>query len=204
MLCNSLVQGDTPYCHNAWQNVTASKDWPNQAVYMQGILGTLASPTTCLNTSYARDTAAWLDSEMTNVSLTGNFMWTWLVFQVQYYDTPRKPGTRIEAPDTLGRKCWAMAFLQQDWTAKNQSLMLRLSVHGLSVAALAKAYERAIPLTMQLCQKVICNCFLNTTYDPSHSGHCKLDVDKFHYLGFDREAIHPGRPSLKYPWHEHC
>ena len=30
-------------------------------------------------------------------------------------DAPRKPGTRIESPDTLGRKCWAFAYLRQLW-----------------------------------------------------------------------------------------
>jgi hypothetical protein len=204
MLCNSLVQGWTPYCQDDWQNVTASKDWPNQAVYMQNILTTLASPSTCLNTSYAGETTTWLDGQMANLTTTGNFMWTWQVFQVQYYDTPRKPGTRIEAPDTLGRKCWAMAFLAQEWPAVHKPLTARLARSGLNITVLAAAYEEAIPLTMQLCQKVICNCFLNTTYDPSHSGRCKLDVDKFHFAGFDREAIHPGRPSVKYGWHEHC
>ena len=35
--------------------------------------------------------------------------YTWTVFQVQYYDMPRRPDVRIESADTLGRKCWAFA-----------------------------------------------------------------------------------------------
>ena len=63
-----------------------------------------------LNTTFARETISWLNNEMSSQSTGGNWMNTlmWMVFQVQYYDMPRKPGTRIESPDTLG-KCWAFA-----------------------------------------------------------------------------------------------
>ena len=39
------------------------------------------------------------------------------ICQVQYYDMPRAPGARVESPATLGRKCWAFAFLAQVITA---------------------------------------------------------------------------------------
>lgn len=204
MLCFSLAQQDTAYCHDDWENITAATDWPNQAVYMQRILTTLAVPSTCLHTPYAKGTVAWLDVEMTNLSFTGNFAWTWLVFQVQYYDMPRQPGTRIEAPDTLGRKCWAMAYLAEQWATFKELLLQRIAQAGLSLGRFATMYERAMPLTSTLCQDVICNCFVNASFDPTRSGHCRGAVDRFHYLGFDREAIHPGREPVQYTWHEHC
>jgi hypothetical protein len=203
LICNSLVQGFTPFCQNDWENVTASKDWPGQAIYMRNLLTTLASPTTCLNTSYAGDTARWLNESMANSSESGNFMWTWLVFQVQYYDMPRKPGDRIEAPDTLGRKCWAMAYLTQQWATFSNALLQNLAAAGLDITGFTSAYKNAMPLTIDICQKVICNCFKNASYDPSRSGNCKVDLDKFHYLGFDREGTSHGG-DVKYNWHEHC
>ena len=61
---------------------------------MHALLHTLASNSTCLNTSYARASAVWVDDAMTSLSYAGNFMWTWLVFQVDYYAMPRKSGSR--------------------------------------------------------------------------------------------------------------
>ena len=53
----------------------------------------------------AQETLAWLDANQTTASGDpSSFGWTWSIFQVQYYDMPRKSGVRIEAPDTLGRK----------------------------------------------------------------------------------------------------
>jgi hypothetical protein len=206
LVCRSLVQGYTPWCQDDWQNVTAAGDWPNQAVYMHDLLELLADERTCLNTTYARATVSWLNSSsMANATVSGNFMWTYSVFQVQYYDMPRAPGTRIEAPDTLGRKCWAMAYLAQTWAALGPRLEDRTASAGLSIAGWATEYQRASPLTMALCQKVVCNCFVNASYDPTRSGGCRLKVDAFHYLGFDREAAHWGRPhDIQYAWHEHC
>ena len=203
IVCKSLVGGITPFCKEDTNNETASQDWPSQAVYMMDVLNTLASPATCLNTSYARDTADWLNTSISDPTISGNFMWTWLVFQVQYYDMPRKPGDRIEAPDTLGRKCWAMAYLTQKWPAVAKPLESRMEEADLSIAGFTEEYNKAMPLTMDLCQKVICNCFKNASYDPSRSGHCKTDLDKYHYLGFDRESTKHGG-DVKYTWHEHC
>ena len=62
IVCSSLTQQDTPWCGAVWDNVTAKEDWPNQAIYMQDLLGLLLSPSTCLNTSYANDTVRWLNS----------------------------------------------------------------------------------------------------------------------------------------------
>ena len=205
LVCSSLVHGYTPWCKDDWQNVTAAGDWPNQAVYMNKLLELLADESTCLNTTYAHATISWLNSSMANPGVTGNFMWTYSVFQVQYYDMPRKPGKRIEAPDTLGRKCWAMAYLAQTWAGLGPRLEDRTASARLSIAAWAAEYQRSKRLTMALCQKVVCNCFVNNSYDPTRSGTCRLKVDAFHYLGFDREAAHPGRPhDIQYGWHEHC
>ena len=74
----------------------ASADWPSQAVYLRQILAALTSANACLNTSFARDTVGWLDTMQTaSAATTGNFFWTWLAFQAQYYDMPRKPGERV-------------------------------------------------------------------------------------------------------------
>ena len=70
---------------------------------------------------------------------------------------PRKPGTRIEAADTLGRKCWAMAYLAQTWQRLSAALMSRLHDNQLSIAPLDSSFNTAIPLTMSLCQDVVCN-----------------------------------------------
>lgn len=183
LVCASLVQPPTEWC-NYTANVTASEDWPNQAVYMQAVLDALLSPTTCLTTPYAADTVAWLAGAQTNVSLPPSFMWTWQVFQVQYYDMPRKPGDRIEAPDTLGRKCWAMAYLRQEWN--ESGLTTALQGAGLDAEPYIQATDAAIPLTMNLCSEVLANCFVNASYDPSRNGTCAGDAALF-YLGFERE-----------------
>lgn len=187
-ICNSLVQEDTNWCGTYWRNATASKDWPSQAVYIHEMIDALSSPTTCLNTTFAHDTVAWLDTYQADPGVSGSIMWTWLVFQVQYYDMPRKPGCRIESPDTLGRKCWAVAYLTQLW--KPKPLLEALTKAGLSLSNFTSAYERAIPLTMDLCEEVMANCFVNATYDPTlRNGTCPNKIDLFRYLGFERENL---------------
>merc|ERR1719468_1297584 len=111
-VCRSGVSSG---CGPETLNVSADKDWPTQAVYMHDVLASIADPDTCLDTAFAQDTLSWLNSSQLNLEDGSSFMNTWDVFQVQYYDMPRLPGTRIEAPDTLGRKCWAMAYLKQTW-----------------------------------------------------------------------------------------
>ena len=199
MLCGSLTQQHTSWCGNLWENTTSkpSCDWPSQAVYMQNILNTLVAPNTCLNTTFARETISWLNNEMSSQSIGGNWMNTWMVFQVQYYDMPRKPGTRIESPDTLGRKCWAFAYLKQFWNPV--ALQHAVATVGLNVSRLSKATANAIPFTMGLCEKVMANCFKNSSFTPSRNGTCPGKIALFHYLGFDRENL-KRHNVVKYPF----
>ncbi len=177
-----------PWCPYP-SNVTAAEDWPNQAVYLNQLLLALASPATCLGTATARATVAWLNGSQADPAVSGAFMNTWVVFQAQYYDMPRHPGDRIEAPDTLGRKCWAFAYLAQMWAAEQAALASALAAAGLSAAAYAGAADAAIPATMGLCEEVMANCFVNASYNPARNGTCPADIFAFHYLGFDRENI---------------
>ena len=182
-ICASLVGPSTPWCLYS-QNITAEQDWPNQAVYVHNLINTIEAPTTCLNTSYASDTISWLETFQSNITLGGSFMQTWVVFQVQYYDMPRKSGDRIEAPDTLGRKCWAFAYLDQLWNASTFTNILDTA--GLSATTFIQDYNNAISETMKLCSQVLANCFINSTYQPSRNGTCPGDADLF-FLGFERE-----------------
>ena len=200
MLCSSLTQGNTSWCGTYREN-GASTDWPSQANYQNQILAGLTSAATCLNTSVARDTVSWLDTMQTaTAATTGDFFWTWLVFQVQYYDMPRKAGDRIEAPDTLGRKCWAFAFLRSKFREANLTRVLR--EHGLQMPRFVANYSSAIPFTMSLCDRVCANCFLNTSYDPAkHNSTCPGKLAEFN-LGFERENLKPqkGRSRIACPW----
>ena len=104
IVCVSFAMGECcgePVPHN----VTAAGDWPNQAIYMDNLLQALVNTeVACLDTAVSRSTVEWLSDTSSATSVWWN---TWMVFQVQYYDMPRKPGARIESPATLGRKCWA-------------------------------------------------------------------------------------------------
>lgn len=165
----------------------ASKDWPSQAVYMKELLDLILDPSTCLDTAYANDTAEWLAGEISDPDVSGSYMWTYLVFQVQYYDMPREEGTRIESPGTLGRKCWAMAYNQQIWDPK--SLEKTLTSNGLNPNTdFIDLWNEAIPLTMNLCYEVEENCFQNKSYDPSTNGTCPVYIEEFH-AGFERENL---------------
>ena len=198
VVCRSLVQSAVPWC-SYFPNTTAEEDWPNQAVYLNSVLLALASPATCLNTSTARDVVAWLSTSQSDPAVSGAFMNTWVVFQAQYYDMPRAAGARIESPDTLGRKCWAFAYLAQMWRAEAPALASALSAAGLSAAAYSQAAGAAIPQTMALCEEVMANCFVNATYDPARNGTCPVDIFSFHYLGFDRENVLRGG-IVSYPF----
>ena len=198
VVCRSLVQSAVPWC-SYFPNTTAQEDWPNQAVYLQDVLIALASPDTCLNTSTARDVVAWLSSSQADPTVSGAFMNTWVVFQSQYYDMPREAGARIESPDTLGRKCWAFAYLAQMWRAVSPALASALSAAGLSAAAYSQAVDAAIPQTMALCEEVMANCFVNASYNPARNGTCPGDIFLFHYLGFDRENVLRGG-VVSYPF----
>ena len=198
-VCSSLVQGVTVWCGTSWKNISAEHDWPNQAVYFQELLNSIASSSTCLNTSYGKDTSLWLNNTQGSSKISGNFMSTWMVFQVQYYDMPRLPGSRIESPDTLGRKCWAFAYLAQFWTVRNEILKRAADV-GVQVLPFVHAYDNAIPFTMDLCDKVMANCFVNASFSPSRNGTCPWKVKEFKYLGFDRENI-KRKGVVNYPFH---
>ena len=198
-VCSSLVGQGVPWCPFP-ANVTAQEDWPNQAVYLNELLSALAAPATCLSTPTARAVVVWLNTSQASPAVSGAFMNTWTVFQAQYYDMPRAPGERIEAPDTLGRKCWAFAYLAQTWAAGAAALASALAAAGLSAGAYADAAAAAIPQTMELCEEVMANCFLNSTYTPARNGSCPTDIFVFRYLGFERENILRNN-IVKYPFY---
>ena len=85
---------------------------------------------------------------------------------------------------TLGRKCWAFAYLQQFWDPVGLNSALGLA--GLEANNFISMYDEAAPLTMHLCWEVMANCFVNASYDPTRNGTCPGDIEEFH-LGFDRE-----------------
>ncbi len=194
-ICDSLAQGQTWWCGNDWQREPkAAKDWPSQVVYLHSLLDTMVgTPPECFNTSYFANTVSWLNYAIMAPNVSGNFGYTWDVFQAQYYDTPRKPGNRIESPDTLGRKCWAFAYLAERWDPGS------FAKFPYSLANFTKIYEASVPFSMQLCEKVQANCFVNASYDPTRNGTCKTKQFEFHYLGFDRENI-KRENIIQYPW----
>ena len=111
---------------------------------------------------------------------------TWFVFQPQYYDMPRVPGTRIESPATLGRKCWAFAYLAEIWDALKAPLLASVAASGSgqNLNSMVSAYESAVAMSMPLCNKVMANCFVNASYDPAaRNGTCNDAVGQF-YVGY--------------------
>lgn len=125
-------------------------------------------------------------------------MWTYMVFQVQYYDMPCNDGDRIESPGTLGRKCWAMAYNKQLWVP--DTLEKTLVDNNLNNNTnFISLYNDAIPLTMNLCYQVEENCFVNATYDSSRNNTCPSDIEEFR-LGFDRENL-KRRSIVDYPFY---
>ena len=122
-------------------------------------------------------------------------MWTWDVFQVQYYDQPRKTGDRIETPATLGRKCWAFAYLSSVWNPL--ALEKALTPANLTAMQFIMAYSKSIQPTMQLCVDVKDACFANCTR-PCPKKHCPTDVLEFK-AGFERENVQRGG-KVHYPW----
>ena len=187
VICVSLEGADA--CQS---NATAESDWPSQAVYMHDMLRAIADPSTCLNTTVAQETVAWLDVTDPSHSV---WWWTWLIFQPEYYEMPRKEGERIESPATLGRKCWAFAYLAQIWIQLKPALERVLPSSGLSLTSFIQAYDGAIPLTMDLCDKVTANCYVNASYDPSRNGTCPRSVREY-VVGFYWENGGGGRGPL--------
>jgi hypothetical protein len=107
--------------------------------------------------------------------------------QVQYYDMPRIPGARIESPATLGRKCWAFAYLAEVWIHLKPALAKAMTrAKGLSLEQMFTAYDNALSTTMGLCDKVLANCFVNQSYDPARNGTC-ADVEAEFFVGYQWE-----------------
>ena len=97
------------------------------------------------------------------------------VFQPQYYDMPRVPGSRIESPATLGRKCWAFAYLAEIWANVKAPLLgsVAASGSGQDLNSMVGAYESAVAMSMPLCDRVMANCFVNASYNPAaRNGTC--------------------------------
>ena len=61
-------------------------------------------------------------------------------------------------------------------------------------------WARAVPLTLGLCERVMANCFVNQSYDPSRNGTCPTKIFEFHDLGFERENLLRGFP-VDYRFH---
>ena len=135
-------------------NLTVEGDWPDQVIYMHDLLLAVAGRDTCLNTSRSSAVIEWLDVIDPKLS---PWWWTWLVFQPQYYEMPRKPGDRIESPATLGRKCWAFAYLRQIWASLKVPITRAVNAAGLSLTLFTSAFEHAVPTTMDLCSRVMAN-----------------------------------------------
>jgi hypothetical protein len=152
---------------------------------MGNLLEALTEPSTCVNTSYAHDLISSLEAMDTTTSPWWN---TWVVFQVEYYDMPRKPSERIESPATLGRKCFAFGYLAQLWPRLRPALLKAAQSAGASLEFFVGAYDRAVPLTMGLCDKVMANCFVNSSYDPARNGTCP-DVEQQFFVGFQVSAL---------------
>ena len=194
-ICSSLSDGS---CSG---NVTAQGDWPNQAIYMHDLLDALVLPDTCLNTTRASEIVAWL-----NVTDTAKSPWwyTWLVFQVQYYDMPHRAGARVETAATLGRKCWAFAYLRQIWAPIRSFLNTTIHRAGLDLQNFIASWDGAVPTTMELCDRQMANCFVNASYDPAlRNGTCPDRIGQF-FVGFQWENGGGGRgplpESVAYPF----
>ena len=192
VLCKSLSTQCTTV-HPA-PNITSQGDWPSQAVYMNDLLTAIASVpkaynASCLRTQTAKHIIEWLaDTRMSTP------WWnTWLIFQVQYFDMPRLPGTRIESAATLGRKCWAFSYLKDIWVRLKPALSSAMSRSGNDLLTFFDTWENAVSKTMPLCNRVLANCFMNASYDPSlRNGTCPSKVAAF-YVGWEWENLGGGR-----------
>jgi hypothetical protein len=200
MYCGSMVGWTVSWCPSTEAITNAvKKDWPSQVVYFGKILSTLISDQTCVNTSYAADTAQWLNIYQSNLSLGGSLLETWAAptGQPNYYEMPRHAGERIESPWTLGMKCWAFAYLVQTW--RPAALVSHLQQANLSISTFVANYGLAMPVSMTLCEEVMANCFVNASYNPVRNGTCPLSVVDFK-AGFDWQNLLHGN-VLQYPFH---
>jgi hypothetical protein len=110
-----------------------------------------------------------------------------------------QPGDRIESPDTLGRKCWAFAYLRQESAPVVAVADAAVRAAGLDMSTFTANHATAIPMSMNLCEEVKANCFVNASYDPNRNGTCGLKVTEFHTLGFTRENL-KRKDIVKYPF----
>jgi hypothetical protein len=167
-------------------NYTAARDWPSQAVYMNNILVAVVDPSTCLDTAIASGIVEWLNNFSTDPQWS-MWWWNWYIFQPQYYDMPRKQGARIESPATLGRKCWAFAYLAQTWKELRPQIISTMDRAKINLTSLVLAYDDAVPMSIKLCDEVMANCFVNATYDPAlRNGTCPDFIGQF-FVGFSWE-----------------
>jgi hypothetical protein len=195
--CESMVGPGVSWCPMQ-PGSKGGHDWPTQVIIFSTIMRAFAgAPAACLNTSVATAVANRLEVYQSNVSLSGSLLNVWRVFQGQYYDMPRKAGVRIEAPWTLGMKCFAFAYLRQKSVV--DVVASRLAAVGTSIATFAAAYAAAVPWSYTLCYEVEANCFLNTTYTPSRNGTCPGSMTSF-YGGFQWMNVRH-MAGLKYPFY---
>ena len=92
---------------------------------------------------------------------------------------------RIESPATLGRKCWAFAYMAAIWEPLKAPLLASVAASGSgkNLYAMVGAYEQAVAMSMPLCTRVMANCFVNASYDPAaRNGTCIDAVGQF-YVG---------------------
>ena len=73
------------------------------------------------------------------------------------------------------------------WTAP--SVERAVAAAALDLGAFLAAFRSAVARTMPLCDRVLANCFVNASYDPSRNGTCPYEVWRFHELGFERENL---------------
>ena len=184
-------------------NHPAAGDWPTQTVYMKNLLLAVVDNSTCLATPTAAAILNWLSVVSTN-STVSMWFWNWLVFQPQYFDMPRLPGERIESPATLGRKCWAFAHLAQLWVTLQPQILAATARAKVNLSAFVRAFNDAVPMSLGLCTRVLANCFLNQSYNPSVNGTCPEAVGQF-FVGFqwengDNNAIGSGLCPIGNCW----
>merc|ERR1712113_973989 len=91
----------------------------------------------------------------------------------------------------------AFAYLGQVWD--RPVLESTLAAAGLNMANFTDKYDAAIPKTLSLCERVMANCFVNASYDPSREGSCPAKIVEFKTLGFQRENLKRGF-LVKYPF----
>ena len=82
----------------------------------------------------------------------------------------------MESAATLGRKCWAFAYLRQIWEKGGIKVALETATvaHGMDLSAFVAAWDGATRLTMPLCSRMMANCFVNESFSISRNGTCPV------------------------------